>query len=372
MEILTQIENLGINKKALEKKAPQTAKKIQYVKEYVLRWLKVNAARGNIKNINFIDCMCNAGVYLDGDLTTAAEVLKLFISEAVRNPDKQYNLFVNDIDKTKLEACKKVFSALLEKRNPENVHIISSDEDVNKYLSNLAFFNKLLSKDAATILFVDPYDFGTVKLNILADFARRFYCEIIYNVFTSDFVRNGIDDRIRECIGDADIQNKDELIEYITQKLIVGKMEFSFSYTFCNMNKAEIYQIIFVTPHNKGLEKLKEALWVVFGGSEFYINPRNPVQGTLFDDTEGIKESALSYYSIKARDMLVEKFGGQTVTFPQLSNFVIERTMMRKTDCIRHVVIPLISEGRVIKRGKVKNKNNYNDDSYLILRLDKR
>ena len=76
------IEILDINTLLLQPKKEQTEYKIKYVREYVLYWLKVSANRTNIKNINFIDCMCNAGIYKDGDLCTSIEVLQLFILEA--------------------------------------------------------------------------------------------------------------------------------------------------------------------------------------------------------------------------------------------------------------------------------------------------
>lgn len=44
----------------------------------------------------------------------------------------------------------------------------------------------------------------------------------------------------------------------------------------------ELYQIIFVTPSNRGLEKLKEVLWKVFDGKEFHRNAEETGQLSLF------------------------------------------------------------------------------------------
>lgn len=73
-----------INKynKFLDKKKPQTTNKIKYVKSYVENWLRVLCNAKYTEGINFIDCMCNAGVYKDGDFCTSIEVLKLFIVSA--------------------------------------------------------------------------------------------------------------------------------------------------------------------------------------------------------------------------------------------------------------------------------------------------
>lgn len=56
------ITNHNIDIDILQSKRPQTEYKIQYIKEYVLYWLKISVNRQNIKFINFIDCMCNAGI----------------------------------------------------------------------------------------------------------------------------------------------------------------------------------------------------------------------------------------------------------------------------------------------------------------------
>ena len=66
------------NKELLDEKKPQTTYKIEYVSKYVEKWLFVMSNVNEVKNINFIDCMCNAGLYKDGDKGTAIKVLELF------------------------------------------------------------------------------------------------------------------------------------------------------------------------------------------------------------------------------------------------------------------------------------------------------
>jgi len=62
----------------LDEKKEQTTYKIDYITKYVEKWLYVVANVPGIKNINFIDCMCNAGIYQDGDLGYSMRVLELF------------------------------------------------------------------------------------------------------------------------------------------------------------------------------------------------------------------------------------------------------------------------------------------------------
>ena len=64
----TEIEELiNKNKKYIDAKNEQTSYKIKYVTKYVDNWLRVLSNAKFCSNLNFIDSMCNAGIYSDGD-----------------------------------------------------------------------------------------------------------------------------------------------------------------------------------------------------------------------------------------------------------------------------------------------------------------
>ena len=71
MNIAEKFAELSIDPNRLTKKKQQTSKKIEYVSEYVWLWALVMLERNDIHTLNFVDCMCNAGVYHDGDCCTA-------------------------------------------------------------------------------------------------------------------------------------------------------------------------------------------------------------------------------------------------------------------------------------------------------------
>ena len=58
---------LSANIKMLDEKKSQTTQKIKYVSKYIEKWLYVVTNIDQVHNINFVDCMCNAGVYKDGE-----------------------------------------------------------------------------------------------------------------------------------------------------------------------------------------------------------------------------------------------------------------------------------------------------------------
>ena len=60
------VEFITKNKHLLDAKKPQTTYKIEYISKYVEKWLFVMSNVDDVKNINFIDCMSNAGIYTVG------------------------------------------------------------------------------------------------------------------------------------------------------------------------------------------------------------------------------------------------------------------------------------------------------------------
>ena len=110
--ILHLFSELNINTKALTDKKQQTDYKIKYVTVYVRQWVIISSKRTDISEIVFIDSMCNAGVYYDGDLATCIEVMHIFTEAAEQHPTKTYILRLNDIDAEKISILKTVITKI--------------------------------------------------------------------------------------------------------------------------------------------------------------------------------------------------------------------------------------------------------------------
>lgn len=134
------IAELDINTSILEDKKDQTTKKIEYVRSYVERWLFVWIKQRSTKSVTFIDAMCNAGIYADGGLGTAAEVAKLFAAFAKRYPSIHFHLYINDQDKDRVEMCGKLCDYLLADAN-KNVAVHRAGLEVNDFLRKAATTN---------------------------------------------------------------------------------------------------------------------------------------------------------------------------------------------------------------------------------------
>ncbi len=357
---------LSKEKTYLTDKAVHTKYKIQYVSEYAKIWAYV-ASENNANNVNFIDCMCNAGIYQDGDFCSAIEVLKIFRDCAYKYPNKTYNLFLNDYDSNKIRIIKDVYKKLYSSY-PQNLHIYIDNEDVNNYLYSVKKQHaSAFAFPSMTILYVDPYSFHAVKISALESFIKTTYCELLFNLFTSDFNRNKGDAGIREVLGgDYLIKDSKELLEHIIGRLRIGKMKYFLSYPFRQQKNVELYQILFVSPNDKGLDKLKDALWKIFNGTEFYKTDLAKERGqlSLFSE-EDSQDMAAKRYAQECISNIIAIFTGREVPYYVIEQYVLERSLLKSSQVITYIIKPMLQEGKLIKKN-LTQKNNFKKDNYVI------
>lgn len=366
--------------KYLDEIYEHTEYKIKYVTKYVENWLYVSANNSKVKNINFIDCMCNAGVYKNGTWGTPIEVLKLFISFAPNHPKKNFNLFLNDYDKDRIRIIKIILAEMNYIKYP-NINIFIDNEDVNSYIfkqkNNKRYFATLnYSERPATILFVDPYCFGEIKIKVIADFLHTNYSELIFNYFNSDYRRNvqnistpqkmkKIDDCMEGILGYNSKMNETQLMRLIYEVLKVKNIKYCFSYPFRIKTNVELYHIIFSTPNSAGLKKIKDSLWEIFKGDCFFKNGSYNEQLSLWND-EDIRCMNAQNFAKEAQNIIVEKFNGKLISYDEISNFVLENTMLKDAHIIKYLLIPLIEQGKISKTNS-HGKTNYKEDTFSFI-----
>jgi three-Cys-motif partner protein len=359
------IAELDLDKKLLDDKHEQTSKKIEYVTSYVEKWLYVMAERTQTTSISFIDAMCNAGIYSDGSLGTAGKVCELFAKFGKRFPRIQFRLYVNDTSEERVKACVDVCNCLVP-NSCKNLTIVYANLDVNEFLEEAAETDKVPKGIGnAVLLFVDPYNARTVHLESMKKFIRSRYCEVLFNWFSSDRTRNRGDRAIANCLDGLEVSDDEDVGQAIANELRIGSMKYVFRYAFRISTNVELYQIIFITPHEKGLEKLKGALWDTFHGAAYHRNKPAAfsLQPSLFGPTEFEKSSAESY-AYEVIDELGDSFSGKkSVTYREIEIFILEQTMLRDGQLIKLVLRPMVKSNRLIKDGKVDSRN-YKEDTF--------
>lgn len=366
-------EKLGIDVSALDDKKEQTTYKIKYVTRYVMQWAIIEAGRKEIQQISFVDCMCNAGIYKDGDACTALEVINIFNDLAKTYPTKDFVVYLNDYDEKRVNIFKNILRSCIVPA--KNLYAKIQNIDVNLYLDTIANNRQknyeLFGYGGCTLLYVDPYNFGTVQISKLHNLLKKNYCELLFNLFTSDYVRNIDKDsgRIQNCLNGFKPTTKDEFVDYVVNALRVGYIKYTFAYSFHTMKNVELYQILYATPNIRGLEVLKDSLWDVFDGVEFHRNhapKKSDVEQISMFDFENPKEQRLREYAQEAKRIVCEEFQGRTVEYAVIEKKILEETMLKDSQIIEPVLKPLIEEEKIKKCNNVR-KSNFKKDSYSFI-----
>lgn len=364
------------NEKYLDEAKLHTQYKIKYIKDYVRRWLNV-AVNYRQKNIVFIDSMCNAGIYKNGIKGTCIEIIELFIEYAKENQSKQFYVFLNDYDKDKI----RVLNELISNYNmPNNLKINIKDKDVVEYLSLLIEKNTF-SNSCFTLLYTDPYNFGIPNLlTTIKTFIDKFYCELLFNYFSSDVTRNKnnisaknkmskIKNELSSVITDINIdddKNKEILNKLISTYKNTKNIKYSFAYRFNNTNNAELYYIIFFTPNKRGLELIKESIWEVFNGEESFKKQIDidKSQLKLFDTDELL----ISTYSGPMKESIIKLVLDKgELSYEDIETYVLENSLLKDSHIIKPIINPLLETGILEKiTPDGVRKNNYKESKYKI------
>lgn len=364
------------NEKYLDEAKLHTQYKIKYIKDYVRRWLNV-AVNYRQRNIVFIDSMCNAGIYKNGIKGTCIEVIELFIEHAKENEAKQFYVFLNDYDKDKINVLRDLISNY---NIPNNLRINITDKDVVEYLSLLIEKNTF-SSSCFTLLYIDPYNFGIP--NLLATIKRfidKFYCELLFNYFSSDVTRNKknasaknkmskIKNELSSVITDINIEddeNKEILNKLISTYKHTNNIKYSFAYRFNNTNNAELYYIIFFTPNKRGLELIKESIWEVFNGEESFKKQIDidKSQLKLFNTNALL----ISTYSGPMKESIIKlAYEKKELSYEDIETYVLENSLLKDSHIIKPIINPLL-EGGILEKVTPAGvrKNNYKESKYKI------
>ncbi len=369
---INQIIN-SYQKKELDEIKVHTTYKIKYITEYVRNWL--NVAINYTNKIEFIDAMCNAGIYKKGESSTSLNVILLFKNCAINHKNKTFKVILNDYNQKRIDIYKKIIDELY---LPNNLYIEFNCQDVVEFL-NITRKKYKSYNSAMTLLYVDPYNFGIQDLlSTITKFVDEVYCELIYNFFSSDIKRNCLNESavnkqkkmIREiqgfipCYSPEQYEPIEVLYQWQNSIKKTKNIKYSFAYQFRNTKNVEQYYIVYFTPNIKGIEKLKDTIWSVFeGDSSFYFKRRleDHTLINLFGNTE--IDDRIAQESERTIKLLQQYNGHNDFTYEYLEKIVLEKTLLKESQIIKNILKPLIEKKILVKRNKVKT-NNFKQDTY--------
>lgn len=380
--IYKDLKPIALDNKCIlgEQIVAHTSKKIEYVARYVDEWLYV------IENISghifFIDAMSNAGLYENNFLSTALEVLNVFIRHAQRHQDRNYYLFCNDYDKKKIKTLttlKNYMLPMLRAKGIHNIYMYVDCADASEYIRGLNL--KLIpfrGAKSSTLLYVDPYNILTEELGrAILDFSNKVYSEVLINFFSSDIVRNinnqaavNKSEEIHRFIkGFCEIED-DTSDENEIRKAFIGKMlsskYLSYYHDFIMKNSTNItlYHLIYFTPNLRGLEKIKDTTYKLFKTYRDY----DPKRSLEYYTIDLFGKSPEDYACDEAMEIILKHARlSRTIeySFKEIEEILLQEGVIPVSLIINGVLRPLIKSGKVEKRN-LKGPRNFKEDNYLF------
>ena len=228
------------------------------------------------------------------------------------------------------------------------------------------------------LLYVDPYNFVTKELlDALFNFTTKIYSELILNFFSSDVTRNISNEfayKKKESLNkvvtnytpyeeDEKISANQLMYSVIDRFTESTKLKYKYFFQIKNSKNVEQYYLIYFSPNLKGLIKLKNAVWKLYGPSTNNKKINIEIYNyDLFGNTsyDYIKNDNLN----KVKNYLNQHVGN-CLSFSEIEKIVLESTIFNDSHVITEIITPLIQEGVLTKLNLISARN-YKKDSYRI------
>ena len=97
---------------------------------------------------------------------------------------KNLVVYLNDIDKERIKIFDKIYQKYILPQKSSNLRVHSKNKDVNDYLDMIAADSQnkqgLFAYGKCNLIYVDPYNFGTVQISKLHAILENNYCELLF------------------------------------------------------------------------------------------------------------------------------------------------------------------------------------------------
>lgn len=326
------------NSKLISKASPHTIKKFELIEAYIKPWAQKLMLNPSCHTLVFIDCMCNSGIYINEDTRelidgTAVRVSTALLDVARMYPQKEIQIYLNDIDAAKVEELKKNLPA-----EERNFRIITQVGDASDFLKTIGP-QLYQAGHLHYFLLYDPYD-ASIDWDALLPFFRN-WGEVLINHMVSDPVRaitrakraatkekyehTYLDDFENLVPYGSDKQAYERRIEGIIAKLKGNRRYFVSAFPFYNSQNSQVYSLVHCTSNEEGFKLYKRSAWKVFGGQSSTKRLRDD-QNQLILDFDAETNEAPSFKTDEScftvRDIakyLTREFSGrQGVTLDEL------------------------------------------------------
>ncbi|QHZ55777.1 three-Cys-motif partner protein TcmP [Brevibacillus sp. FSL L8-0520] len=315
------------------------------LRNYLNAWFPIMAFTN--PRIVYIDGFAGPGRYTGGE--DGSPIMALNIANDIYNTHKA-KLQNKEFVFLFTEASKSNYESLIEEIDdltlPNNFKVMVEHGEFADVLSD--GLDKLGKNSLApTFAFIDPFGTKGVPFDLVKRIMSYKSCEVFFNHMYSGVVRSVHTTDHTELYGtdewkefvDLTGPDKHEAFTglYANQLNTEAKVKYVRTFDIRNTRNATIFDLIYATNNEIGLDKMKTAMWKADPQGNFtFRDTTNKGQMVLFEDEPDLSP---------LRRELLENFAGKTVSIETIEQFVITETAYLTSHIRRKTLTPLEKEG---------------------------
>ncbi len=343
---------------------PHTEAKHIILNKYLQAWIPIQR-RFNQK-VLYIDGFAGPGIYDNGEEGSPIIALKTLLNHKLLPLMKETFIFAFiEQNKERCEKLKEVISKIKLPTSPTIKTEIECGEFADVVGKNLDYIEKKNLTLAPSFVFIDPFGFKGIPLELIGRIMKNPKCEVLINFNYEDMSRwyaNPENEKhYNDLFGTKEwkevFKKTDNPKErenglhnlYQRQMKKIAGIKYIRSFKMKNKSNKLDYFLFFGTNSLTGLNAMKEAMWKVDGMGRFefsdYTYNSNVGGGTV----QTVLFELEPNFGILKKDLLIE-FKGKTVGITEIENFVKAETAF----LTKHIRKPILDVWEAEKPPKIK------------------
>lgn len=317
---------ITMKKTFFKQKLFHTEAKLELYGKYLETFLLILSLSGIYKKIKIFDLFSGTGLYEDGSKGSPLVAYEATLrTQNEIHKKKRNNIEVTlIINESNIEYYDKLCNVMDKLETNDNLKIKKFNKDFQTILTELLDFLGQKNTDTATLIFLDPFGYKEIKLEIINELLSNRQTEIflflpiidIYRFLKPAQKQNKKEyASIKKIIHDLGLQDDSALdnidmqrnfIESLRMALNFNDKYFSGSFYLEKM-KGQYYAIFFMTSHIYGLDRFLDTAWKIdseLGKGSRILNHQLP----LFDDKTLIVMSEQSITNFLLENISTDSF----------------------------------------------------------------
>ncbi len=324
---------------------PHTEAKHVILKKYLSAWLPI-LSRYNEK-VFYIDGFAGPGEYSDGRDGSPIIAIKCALNHVLPLRATIFMLFIEKLKDRCSFLENKIAGMKISKKVDTQVVCGEFKDVISSILKN---GKKKGLNLVPSFVFIDPFGFGGIPLNLIKEIMENPKCEVLITFMYEEISRflslptNEV--HLNETLGtkewrsvpEGDAKKRLEFLHDLYKKQLESKeganIKYVRSFKMKNkFNKAD-YFLFFGTNSDVGLEKMKEAMWSIDKNGSFQFSDATykPFQGVLFEEKPNL---------LQLKKIIIEEFKNKDISSKELGNFIVLKTSFLRSHYKTSILKPM-------------------------------